>query len=53
MNSGLQSRMGGRHNTVPIIRKAGHYNHMPVHLLGQYNGAVKKLEHTQGISVSR
>ena len=52
MNSGLQSRIGGKH-TTPIIRKAGHYNHMPVHLLGQHNQPVKKLGHTQGISVSR
>lgn len=52
MNSGLQSRMGGR-QTIPIIRKVGNYNHMPVHLMGHYNGAVKKLGHSQGVSVSR
>ena len=53
MNSGLQSKMGGRHNTVPIIRKAGHYNHQPVHLMGHYNSPIKKLGHTQGYSSSR
>ena len=52
MNSGLQSKMGDRH-TTPIIRKAGFYNHPPVHLMGHYNGAVKKLGHSQGISTIR
>jgi hypothetical protein len=52
MHSELQSRMGGRH-TTPIIRKAGHYINAPMHLMGHYNGAVKKLGHTQGISTIR
>ena len=52
MNSVLQSRMGGK-AIVPIIRKAGSYNHAPVHLLGHYNSPVKKLGHTNGYSASR
>ena len=52
MHSELQSRIGGRY-TTPIIRKAGFYNHPPVHMLGHYNGAQKKLGHSQGISTIR
>ena len=52
MNSGLQSKMGGKH-TIPIIRKAGHYNHQPVHLMGHYNSPIKKLGQSQGVSASR
>jgi len=52
MNSGLQSKMGGKH-TTPIIRKAGFYNHTPVHLMGHYNSPIKKLGHSQGYSASR
>jgi hypothetical protein len=44
--------MGGK-AIVPIIRKAGSYNHAPVHLLGHYNSPVKKLGHTNGYSASR
>ena len=52
MNSGLQAKMGGKH-TVPIVRKAGHYIHSPVHLMGHYNQPVKKLGHYNGYSASR
>ena len=48
MNSVLQSRMGGK-AIVPIIRKAGTYNHAPVHLMGHFNSPVKSLDIQMGI----
>lgn len=54
MNGLLQSRVyGGGHKRQAVIRRGGQYNHAPIHQLGHYNGAVKKLGHSQGVSVGK
>ena len=52
MGGDLQSKMYGAKKASVIARKMGGYNNEPLHKMGHYNGANKRLGHYNSVSTS-